>query len=512
MKVTEPEEVSGPILADRLALVGFLLYAALAPHSIAGAEIGLIPVGIAWIISLLSGQKRKFEWSSVDLPIFLFLIWTVVSSLLSEEPGLSIPKLQSVCVVFLFYLTRCFTNRRWAVTIAGVMIFSGAMGSLWSIVDLLRGRGVVVESIADDSPFRQLNLRPGDAVWRVGGKRVDSIAEIEQRIHDTQDGARLSVGVISSGEHADFPGFEVSEDLKRRENPSGLTGNLSSHRFRASGWTRHYETFSETLQMLAQLALGLAIANSRRRGRYRLAAWALAAALILSAGIFLTAMRTAMIALLAGAAMIIIRGLDGRRRVAAVLMLALALAAGAFGVWRTRTEGALTLSDPSSALRYEVARIGISRLLTHPMFGHGMDAAKRHWSEWGFPGDIVIHLHSTPLQIAFERGLSALGFWIWMMVALWRVCSNAEKRLRASLDDPVANPDLNLYGLFLGSTGAIVGFFLSSLVNYNFGDAEVILVFWWLNGTVLALKDTTSDAGCQMSGASKSGASWERGL
>jgi hypothetical protein len=44
-----------------------------------------------------------------------------------------------------------------------------------------------------------------------------------------------------------------------------------------------------------------------------------------------------------------------------------------------------------------------------------------------------------------------------------------------------------VHGLLLGATGAVAGFFSSSLVNYNFGDAEVALVFWWLLGTVVAL-------------------------
>ena len=45
----------------------------------------------------------------------------------------------------------------------------------------------------------------------------------------------------------------------------------------------------------------------------------------------------------------------------------------------------------------------------------------------------------------------------------------------------------NRYSLLLGATGAIAGFFASSLVNYNFGDGEVALVFWWLMGIVVAL-------------------------
>jgi O-antigen ligase len=107
-----------------------------------------------------------------------------------------------------------------------------------------------------------------------------------------------------------------------------------------------------------------------------------------------------------------------------------------------------------------------------------MDAVKNHWTEWGFPGTEIIHLHSTPLQIAFERGLPALFFWLWIIAAFWLQTARAEKQARHS-------EETNRHGLLLGATGALVGFFASSLVNYNFGDAEVALVFWWLMGTVV---------------------------
>jgi hypothetical protein len=41
--------------------------------------------------------------------------------------------------------------------------------------------------------------------------------------------------------------------------------------------------------------------------------------------------------------------------------------------------------------------------------------------------------------------------------------------------------------VLLGASGAVAGFFASSLVNYNFGDGEVALVFWWLLGVVVVL-------------------------
>jgi hypothetical protein len=113
-----------------------------------------------------------------------------------------------------------------------------------------------------------------------------------------------------------------------------------------------------------------------------------------------------------------------------------------------------------------------------------MDAVHAHWAEWGFPGRDILHLHSTPLQLAFERGLPALLFWLWIMWIFWRTASRGEKSLRDS-------SDTSRYGLLLGATGAVAGFFASSLVNYNFGDGEVALVFWWLLGIVVV----TTDAG-----------------
>jgi O-antigen ligase len=109
-----------------------------------------------------------------------------------------------------------------------------------------------------------------------------------------------------------------------------------------------------------------------------------------------------------------------------------------------------------------------------------MDAMKAHWAEWGFPGNVMIHLHSTPLQIAFDRGLPALGFWLWIIVVFWLVASGGEKATRDS-------GDANRHGVLLGATGALAGFVASSLVNYNFGAGIVALVFWWLLGVVVVL-------------------------
>lgn len=464
----------------RIATAGLLLYSVFAPHSIAAGEISLAIAGAGWLVRTFASRTTGFRRTPFDLPVWLFFLWTILSSFLSIEPYISIAKIQSTCVIFLFYLTQAIATRRTAVLMVSLMILSGAAGTAYSIYDLLRGRGIVVESIAKESPLHSINVQPNDAIWRLGGRRVYSVADVDQVIRNSQANSSLTVSIISQGEHVERPGMIVTEAAKRRTSPSGITGTKASHRFRASGWTRHYETYSEILQILAQLALGLALAHLVNHGLNRWSRLAFLAAALLALGLALTAMRTALIALAIGVVVVSWRALRGRARIRVLAGLSVLLIVGAFVVYQTRASQALFLRDPSSSLRVEVARVGMARIMLHPLFGHGMDAMHVHWNEWGFPGSDMLHLHSTPLQLAFDRGLPALFLWLWIVWLFWRTASRNEERLRET-------GDTNRYGILLGATGALAGFVASSLVNYNIGDGEVALVFWWLLGIVVVL-------------------------
>jgi len=479
--------------AEGTAFCGLLLYAVFAPHSIAGAWIALSVSISGWLARGLLRRTLQLQRTPLDLPLWLFYAWSGVSALLSAEPRISLLKLISVSTFFIFYFVHSLVTRRTAVIIAALMIASGAAGALRSAFEVARGRGVVVEEIETDSPLRRhasSGVAAGDSIWRVNERRVNSVAEIDQAIRDAPAGEPLKLSLFSQGEQVEREGLIVTSELKERESPSGLRGTRLSHRFRASGWTRHYETFAETLQILAQLSLGFALAHWQRRRqtsplpRLRFALFA-AAFLVLAAGIALTAMRTALVAFAIGACVVAWRttaaaAAHGRARLVVIVVVAVAVASGAFAVWVTRSEGALSLQDDSARLRFEVARVALARVPVRPVFGHGMDAVKEHWTEWGFPGDVQIHTHSTPLQLAFDRGLPALLLWLWLLTVFWLTLSRGEKQFRLS-------PDAGAHGLLLGATGAFAGFCASSLVNYNFGDAEVALVLWWLMGTVVKI-------------------------
>lgn len=467
-------------LGQRTALLGLALYVAFAPHSVAASASGVAIAGTGWLLKAVSTRSLGLRRSKFDLIILLSLLWTIASSLLSEEPRISLIKLRSSWCVFLFYLTRAIVTKRSALGLAALLILSGSVGAIYSAFDLARGRGVLVQSLTPGSPFRDVGIQPGDAIWRIGGTRVYSTPELDQVLKTIPADMPVGVSIISQGENAERPGFVITTEQQQQASPSGVMGGGRSHRFRASGWTRHYVTFAEMLQMIALLALGLALAHLRNHGPNKYFRIAVCAAAILTMGLVFTAMRTVVVAFVIGATVIAWRSLRGAYKVAFTFALFFVLAFGAVVVWQTRARDALLLGDPSSSLRAQVARVGFSRILTHPVFGHGMDAMKLHWNEWGFPGDDIIHLHTTPLQLAFDRGLPMLFLWLWLMIAFWIYIARAENAAREF-------SDTNSYGLLLGTLGALSGFLASSLVNYNYGDAEATMMFWWLMGLAMAL-------------------------
>ena len=55
--------------------------------------------------------------------------------------------------------------------------------------------------------------------------------------------------------------------------------------------------------------------------------------------------------------------------------------------------------------------------------------------------------------------------------------------------------DAASWGVALGVLGAVVGFNVSSLVQFNFGDGEVAMTFWLLTGLAFGVRRLTMGMG-----------------
>ena len=47
-------------------------------------------------------------------------------------------------------------------------------------------------------------------------------------------------------------------------------------------------------------------------------------------------------------------------------------------------------------------------------------------------------------------------------------------------------------GIVLGALGGLAGFFVSGLVHYNWGDSEVIMIFYFIMGLALVVERSSN--------------------
>jgi len=460
--------------ANRALILFTLLFALSIPHSIAAAQISFTLGVIFWIVRDLALRRVHFARTPIDWPLLAFASLTVLSSVFSYEPGLSLPKLKALTLFGVIYLVVTNLSPRGVSLAVGALIISALAGVGFSFAEKVYGRGMVITTIEAGSPLAPSGLQPGDVIWMVARIRVHSPEDAAAVIRKHQTGDKLSVEVLRAGDPVPVL-LDVTEELKAKQNPLGVEVNGRSRQFRVSGFLRQFLTYAEQMQILAMLAFGGLLTGLRlwrdRTARMKLPIFSLLFFLFAMA-LVLTASR-AVIATFIVALLFVSISFGGR--LAQVLALGAALLLGGVGYYViTITRLPVTLDD-SASRRVAYMRAGLRVIPQHPLLGVGMDSVKRHWHELGFPGDYITHTHSTPIQIAVERGLPALACYVWliaaMMILAWRGC----RRSREGADDFGE-------GLAMGSLGALIGFSLSSITNYNFGDSETLMLLLFVSG------------------------------
>jgi hypothetical protein len=475
--------------ANRFLVLGILLFAGSIPHSIAAAHISLDIALLAWIVRDIATRRLQFKSTTIDKPLIAFAIFSVLSAIFSFEPGLSGRKLLPLLLFGVVYLLVSNLNRKGSKIIAALILVSGLVGVLYSLGEKVIGRGIVITSIDSAGPLSASELRPGDILWMLNRDAVHSLDDVREKVRSHRAGDRIEIEAIRRGDPLSLT-FEVTEKMLEHENPLGLELGERNRRFRVSGFTRHFLTFADQMSILASICAGMLLASLMKRQISWL--WlALTGAFFLA--LMLTATRAAVAAfLLSVVVTTIVAG--GRRVLAwALAIVALLGVATAFVLITSRTPEALRLRDDSTSRRIAYMQAGLRMIPKHPILGVGIDSHKLHWKEWGFPGEYITHTHSTPIQIAMDRGLPALACLIWLFAVMIRTALRQARR------------ESDARGLALGVFSALVGFVLVSFVNYNFGDSEVLLMLlaWFglfLVRSALSPKATNSIAGGNATG------------
>jgi hypothetical protein len=490
-KTDDAAELSAlPLWLGRVAFAALLLMAAAAPHSIAASQ-GFWLIGITALAGrMITGPGPRFRLTYVDWALLAFVGWSVLSAALSYEPAISLDKLRSVSLFLVFYLARgAIASPRAARTVIYVLIVSCMVNVIWTPLERMIGRGVELHGIRPDGPLGRNGMLDGDTILRVNGTKVNSpedvIAEIERELRSQ---------VVYHRPDADHAFTIPVADIGTGSTPLERLGAASwqpNRVWRAKGFYGHFTTYSEVLQLIASLVLGLGLAGAvvwyRTRREKGHAGVSPMLRLTVLAGVFvmfciallLSGTRASQLGLFVSG-VVMVGALGSRKLLVIALLAAIPAAAIGFAVLQqTRQQG------ETNEYRVTMWRDGV-RLATesprHLLVGVGQDSIRARWEKWGlFDGGRLPmgHFHSTPIQLAVERGLPALGLWLAFLTLgaamLWRAVR------RMAPDRFVSR------GIIVGCLGALFGFFTSGLVHYNLGDSEVALVFYLLMGIGVVL-------------------------
>lgn len=466
-----------PVRTGERVLFGCLIaFAAATPHSIALTQAAFGAGLIVWMIVLIRHRCFPYRRMMLDLPIILFVGWSILAAVCSYEPAVSIGKLRSVSLFLIYFLVGQNLRRpEWAKHLVVVLIASSFLNVGFVYWEKITGRGMVIESLASDSPLRSIGMESGDVLLRAEGKTINSPEDLA-RVWEHRRGQRLRIFFFRPEVYLTREIIVPSGDSP----PLGIQSYRRWRDFRAAGFYGwNYFTYAEVVQLVASLLLGIWLMRERRWDRWGFLS--LGGVILLGGALLLTVTRAAWAGFaLSAAAMVVVR--LGRRGLLVVAAFLLVLAPVAFQLLeRTRGISSIRVREPSTSYRLTVWREGLELLARQPrhwIVGVGMDSLKRRWREWGlFQGGRLPlgHFHSTPIQIAVERGLPALALFLWWfglyLRLQWRLLTSSLRE-----KDPVVG------GIVLGTLGGTLGFLLSSLVHYNFGDSEVAMIVYFQMG------------------------------
>ncbi len=475
---------------ERTAFGFLVLMVLFAPHSIAASQTAWLAGMFAWFIRLFIKPRPKFFRTALNIPLWTFFGWSVVSAVFSYAPDISIDKLRGAAIFSVFYFViNNLRNSRAVRFLAFALVFSCMVNVLWMPVQRLIGRGVEIHGVAEQSPLAKALLFDGDALLEANGKKLNTPEDLVAQIEQTE----------TSKVKFYRPDFEFVVDISREDllNGANATEKLGieswkkSRNWRSSGFFGHYATYAEVLQLIISLVFGIFIGflmQSRKDPKSRSWSFVLFVCLCgMGLALLLTVTRASQLAFMISAFSIVL--LNGNRKLLlslAAIALPIALV-GLIFLQQTRNVGFIDSTDNSTSYRQTVYREGFDLWTSSARnftVGVGMDSIKRYAKDWHLFDDGRLpmgHFHSTPLQLVVERGLPALLIWLWIVGIYARTLL---RYLKFQIPDSRLKGESGIwnveFGIILGCFGGLIGFFTSGLVHYNLGDQEVALVFFLL--------------------------------
>lgn len=236
---------------------------------------------------------------------------------------------------------------------------------------------------------------------------------------------------------------------------------------RIKGFMGHWMTFSG-LQMLlftALLAFVLSYSNE--------ALWAVPIFVIVAVAILFSLTRSVWLGVIFSS--FVTMALKRSRLLLAIPFLVMLILVTSPRNVADRAKSIFTREDSAAKARISMLPIAANMVKAHPLIGVGPNLVPRLVHEYGadptIPSASYIHLHNNFLQLAAERGLLGLMAWLWLLVKLSYDYYQMSKR--TSFRDKRSYP-------LVAAISSLVALLIAGLFEYNFGDSEVIMLWFFI--------------------------------
>jgi O-antigen ligase len=405
--------------------------AATCPVSIFAAQsVGLSLAVLVFLVRLARGGAR-LERSPLDGPILAFTVWTLLSAAFSPDPLTSHESAKKLVLFALFYLSvEALTPEHDRERILDAGLLGG----------LALGAGVLLEYYF--LGYDTLANRPHSFLGH----------------YMTASGLVMAVLVIAAARLAFHRGPWPRPSAHDVRALAVLVGALAV--VTAGQAFDLFAVEAERLFVAGLAAAGAWMALSR--GPWPGPATGLTLAMVVvpvaSWAVVVSRTRNAWLGTLVGLGLIAILR-------APKLLWGLAAAVAAIVVLRPApVVGRLTVVDPSSVDRYYMWQAGIDMIRDKPVFGQGPGRILAVYPEYRWPqapNALQPHLHDNALQIAAERGLPCLVWWLWFVAA---AMGDAWREVRRGAGWAA-----------VAALAFLAAFMAAGLFEYNFGDSEILM-------------------------------------
>jgi O-antigen ligase len=401
--------------------------------SIFAAEI-FLALAVALYLARLVRRSARVERLPVDGPLLAFAVWSILSAAFAPDPLSAHRSIKQLVLFSLFYVA----------------------------VDTLRDEEAR-ERVVDAALLGGLVLAAGSIhqYFFLGFDTLDHRPRSFLGHYMTASGLVMGVLVLAAARLAFRRGPLPRPSPRDLRGLAIVVGALALLTVLQRADLFAVEAERMFVAALSAAAAAMVLSRGSWPDRDTGALLALLAVPVSTAALLLSLTRNAWLGTLAGLAALAFL------RAPKALWLLPAGAAAFVVLGPARVLDRLTVTDASSRDRYYMWQAGIDMIRDKPVFGQGPRMIQTVYPAYRWPeapNPRTPHLHNNALQIAAERGVPCLAWWLWLVAA---VLGDAWREVRRGA--------FGAGWVAAGAFALLVAVLVAGLFEYNFGDSEILM-------------------------------------